>query len=111
MSTQLLATGRKKQAVTIPQSKPFVRRRKEISGTASQKKAIRLSLKDALDFAQKKDSSKASESLSKTSSLLDKAAKKGFMHWKAVARKKSYLARRVSGSLNSSEAKTASAAA
>ncbi len=75
------------------------------------KKAIRLSLKDALDFAQKKDSSKASESLSKTSSLLDKAAKKGFMHWKAVARKKSYLARRVSGSLNSSEAKTASAAA
>ncbi len=75
------------------------------------KKAIRLSLKDALELAQKKDAPKAQDSLSKTSSLLDKAARKGFIHWKAVARKKSYLARRVSSSLTSTETKPATAAA
>ncbi len=75
------------------------------------KKAIRLSLKDALESAQKKDSPKATESLSKSVSLLDKAARKGFIHWKAVARKKSYLARRVSSSLTATESKASVAAA
>ncbi len=74
------------------------------------KKAIRLSLKEALESSQNKDNTKAAESLSKTASLLDKAARKGFIHWKAVARKKSYLARRVTSSLAATETKTAAAA-
>ncbi|MEK7678811.1 MAG: 30S ribosomal protein S20 [Deltaproteobacteria bacterium] len=66
----------------------------------SIKKGLRLTARAAGDAAAAKDSTKASHLLGKASSALDKAAKTGAIHWKAAARKKARLARRLSAQLS-----------
>ncbi|MBI5210484.1 MAG: 30S ribosomal protein S20 [Elusimicrobia bacterium] len=60
----------------------------------TMKKAIRQSTRACLDGAQSKDA-KLPEAVAKAMSLIDKAAQKGAIHWKAAARKKSRLAHRI----------------
>ncbi|MDR0953071.1 MAG: 30S ribosomal protein S20 [Elusimicrobiota bacterium] len=61
---------------------------KRTSMNTGLKKTARLAAKDVAK-------TKTAESLSKASSALDKAAKKGVLHWKAAGRKKSRLAKLV----------------
>jgi len=58
------------------------------------RKQLKTVVKDFLTAAAAKDSSKTGTTLSKTVSSLDKAAKKGTIHWKTAARKKSRLAKK-----------------
>ncbi len=59
------------------------------------KKTSREAAKVVLDSIEKKDVAGAQKSLNAASSALDKARKKGIVHWKTVARRKSRLATRV----------------
>jgi small subunit ribosomal protein S20 len=59
------------------------------------KKAARDDSKELVSATGAKDSSKATGLLKSASSKWDKAAKKGAIHWKTAARKKSRLAQRV----------------
>src|SRR5262245_16073796 len=56
------------------------------------KKSVRLAVRAVLDAAKAKDVNKIAELTAKASAVLDKAAKRGTIHWKAAARKKSRLA-------------------
>ena len=67
---------------------------KRNSANTGLKKAVRLASKEVAKL-------KTAESVSKASSALDKAAKKGVIHWKAAGRKKSRLAK----SVNKAESK------
>lgn len=64
----------------------------------SMKKAMRQAARAASDAAAAKDA-KSSELLAKAASAFDRAAKNGSIHWKAAARRKSRLARRVAAGL------------
>ena len=59
------------------------------------KKASRETAKVVLAAIEKKDSAGAQKSLKSAESALDKARKKGVVHWKTTARRKSRLATRV----------------
>ena len=59
------------------------------------KKASRQAAKVVLEAVEKKDAAGAQKSLISAVSALDKARKKGSVHWKTVARRKSRLASRV----------------
>lgn len=61
---------------------------KRNSQNTGLKKTIRLAAKEVAK-------AKTAQSVKKASSALDKAAKKGVIHWKAAARKKSRLAKSV----------------
>ncbi len=52
------------------------------------KRQIRSALKEAMKAAQAKEGQKAGELMGRVQSLVDKAARKGVIHWKAAARKK-----------------------
>ena len=56
------------------------------------KKNVRQAVRAVIDAAKAKDVQKIAELTSKASEVLDKAAKRGTIHWKAAARKKSRLA-------------------
>ena len=56
------------------------------------KKDVRQAVRAVIDAAKAKDVTKIDELAAKASSTLDKAAKRGTIHWKAAARKKSRLA-------------------
>ena len=57
--------------------------------------AMRTAIKEVVASVAAKDSPKAKEGLKKTTSLIAKAANKGLLHKKSVARKVSRLTRRV----------------
>ncbi|MBR4508039.1 MAG: 30S ribosomal protein S20 [Elusimicrobiaceae bacterium] len=59
---------------------------KRTSANKGLKKTIHLAAKEVA-------TTKSAKSLSKASSALDKAAKKGVIHWKTAGRKKSRLAK------------------
>ena len=59
------------------------------------KKGVRAALRAVVDAAKAKDVKKVAELTSKAAEALDKAAKRGTIHWKAAARKKSRLAAQV----------------
>src|SRR5579864_7692577 len=59
------------------------------------KKGVRLAARAVVDAAKAKDAGKVAELIAAASSALDKAARRGTIHWKAAARKKSRLAHRV----------------
>ncbi len=61
---------------------------KRNSANTGLKKVVRLAAKEVAK-------TKTAESVAKASSALDKAAKKGVIHWKAAARKKSRLAKSI----------------
>jgi small subunit ribosomal protein S20 len=63
------------------------------------KKNIRLSIRAAVKAAATKDGAKMGESAAQTTSLIDKAARRGLIHWKAAARKKSRLMRRLAAQM------------
>lgn len=63
------------------------------------KKAFRLATRAAIDAAGTKDKAKTAELSAEAFSTLDKAAKNGAIHWKAAARKKARLARRLAAQL------------
>lgn len=56
------------------------------------KKEVRTAVRAVMDAAKAKDVKKVAELTAKASETLDKAAKRGTIHWKAAARKKSRLA-------------------
>ena len=56
------------------------------------KKNVRAAVRAVIDAAKAKDVKEIAASIAKASSVLDKAAKSGTIHWKAAARKKSRLA-------------------
>lgn len=56
------------------------------------KKDVRSAIRAVMEAAKAKDVKKVAELTSKASAVLDKAAKRGTLHWKAAARKKSRLA-------------------
>jgi small subunit ribosomal protein S20 len=64
----------------------------------AMKKSLRQAARSASDAAAAKES-KSSELLAKAASAFDRAAKNGTIHWKAAARRKSRLARRVAAGL------------
>ncbi len=82
-----LKTGRHTSAI-----KATRQNRKRYLRNRTIRKNIRLAAKELQAAVEKKDSGAAKELLSKVSSLWDKAAKTGVIHWKAAARKKSRLA-------------------
>jgi len=57
------------------------------------KKAARESVKALIAAAQSKDKAKTQELFNAACSTWDKASKKGSIHWKSAARKKSRLAK------------------
>jgi small subunit ribosomal protein S20 len=59
------------------------------------KKGIRLAVRAVTDAAAAKDAAKMGELMSAAVSAIDKAAQSGSLHWKAAARKKSRLAKRL----------------
>ncbi len=63
------------------------------------KKNIRLSARAAVKAAAAKDGAKLEEASSQAVSLIDKAARRGLIHWKAAARKKSRLMRRLAAQM------------
>ena len=63
------------------------------------KKSVRLAIRAVADAAAAKDAGKAAELTAASSSAIDRAARGGAIHWKAAARKKSRLARRVATQL------------
>ena len=67
---------------------------KRNSANTGLKKVVRLAAKEVAK-------TKTAESVAKASSALGKAAKKGVIHWKSAARKKSRLAK----SVNKAESK------
>jgi small subunit ribosomal protein S20 len=56
------------------------------------KKDVRQAVRAVIDAAKAKDVTTIAALAAKASSTLDKAAKRGTIHWKAAARKKSRLA-------------------
>jgi small subunit ribosomal protein S20 len=70
------------------------------------KKGMRLAARAASDAAAAKDG-KTTELLSKAAAAFDKAARRGLIHWKTAARKKSRLARRVAAQLSAAPAQAA----
>ncbi len=78
-----LKTGRHTSAIKA--QRQAVKRTSQNKGL---KKNIRVAAKEVL-------ATKEVKSLKKVSSALDKAAKKGVLHWKSAARKKSRLAKTV----------------
>ena len=75
------------------------------------KKDVRLALRAVVDAAKAKDVKKVAELTAKASESLDKAAKRGTIHWKAAARKKSRLAAQAHKLATASAAAPAVAAA
>lgn len=58
------------------------------------KKGVRAASRAVIDAASAKDAAKLSELMSAAAAALDKAARKGTIHWKTAARRKSRLAKR-----------------
>lgn len=58
------------------------------------KKDVRVATRAVIDASSAKDNAKLSELMSTAASALDKAARKGTIHWKTAARRKSRLAKR-----------------
>lgn len=73
-----------------------LRRRARNRFTKQTIKGVFKSLEGALKDKQKE---KASEFLKKAYSVVDKAAKRGLLHWRTAARKKSRLGQKVSQTL------------
>lgn len=65
---------------------------KRYSRNRAAKKAIRLSIRAAVDAGK---DPKVGELLAQASSCMDRAAQRGTIHWKTAARKKSRLAKRL----------------
>ncbi len=59
------------------------------------KKGVRVAVRAVVDAAKAKDVKKVAELTALAAEALDKAAKRGTIHWKAAARKKSRLAAQV----------------
>jgi small subunit ribosomal protein S20 len=59
------------------------------------KKGIRLAVRAVSDAASAKDAAKMTELMSAAVSAIDKAGRRGTIHWKTAARKKSRLAKRI----------------
>ena len=85
-----LKTGRHTSAI-----KAWRKSEKLASKNRGVKTQIRDIAKDFTALAAKKDIESTQKMLPKVYSLLDKAAKKGTIHWKTAARKKSRLAARL----------------
>ncbi|OGS12773.1 MAG: 30S ribosomal protein S20 [Elusimicrobia bacterium RIFOXYA2_FULL_58_8] len=85
-----LKTGRHTSAI-----KAWRKSEKLASKNRGVKIKIRDITKDFLALTAKKDLENTQKLLPKAYSLLDKAAKKGTLHWKTAARKKARLAARV----------------
>jgi small subunit ribosomal protein S20 len=60
------------------------------------KKGIRLAVRAVSDAASAKDAAKMGELMGAAVAAIDKAARRGTIHWKTAARKKSRLAKRLS---------------
>jgi small subunit ribosomal protein S20 len=101
MAQAIKKTGRHKSAIKA--DRQAVKRN---ARNRAAKKEIRLSTRKVLDAALTKEATKAAGALSQVASLLDKAARKGLIHWKAAARRKSHLSRQVSEGLASNSAVT-----
>ncbi len=85
-----LKTGRHTSAIKA--SRQSERRASRNRGV---QRKIRQTAKDLLAAAAKKDTDSAQKLLPAVASVWDKAAKRGIVHWKAAARMKSRLAKRV----------------
>ncbi|MCX5793102.1 MAG: 30S ribosomal protein S20 [Elusimicrobia bacterium] len=85
-----LKTGRHTSAI-----KAWRKSEKLASKNRGVKNKIRDISKEFIALAEKKDIENTQKLLPKAYALLDKAAKKSTIHWKAAARKKSRLAARV----------------
>ena len=85
-----LKTGRHTSAI-----KAWRKSEKLASKNRGVKTGIHNNVKEVTSLLAKKDMENAQKLLPKTYSLLDKAAKKGTIHWKAAARKKSRMAARI----------------
>ena len=68
------------------------------------KKGIRLAVRAVSDAASAKDAAKMGELMSAAVSAIDKAGRRGTIHWKTAARKKSRLAHRVASQLSAAKA-------
>lgn len=62
---------------------------------AGIRKDVRLAVRAVMDAAKSKDIKGLSDLTGKAAAALDKAAKRGTIHWKAAARRKSRLAAQV----------------
>lgn len=85
-----LKTGRHTSAI-----KAWRQSERRAARNRGVRKNIKQAAKDVLLSADKKDLESARKAFPKAASVWDKAAKKGVIHWKTAARKKSRLARRI----------------
>lgn len=65
------------------------------------KKTVRMATRAVLEAAATKDKAQTAALSSEAFAALDKAAKNGAIHWKAAARKKSRLSKRLAAQLAS----------
>ncbi|MDE2038877.1 MAG: 30S ribosomal protein S20 [Elusimicrobia bacterium] len=63
------------------------------------KKDIRLAVRAVADASAAKDAAKLGQLMSVAAAAIDKASRRGTIHWKAAARKKSRLAKRINAQL------------
>ncbi|OIO06891.1 MAG: 30S ribosomal protein S20 [Elusimicrobia bacterium CG1_02_63_36] len=85
-----LKTGRHTSAIKAARQAE----KRQIRNRAT-KKATRETTKAVLQAIEKKDATEAQKTLKSAVSAIDKAQKKGSVHWKTAARRKSRLASRV----------------
>lgn len=89
-----LKTGRHTSAI-----KAWRQSQRRASRNRGIRKHIRQAAREVLISIEKKDFTASQKALPKVMSGWDKAAKKGVIHWKTAARKKSRLSMRVNASL------------
>jgi Ribosomal protein S20. len=77
-----------------------IKAQRQAERRTSRNKGLKKNLRTA---AKEVISKKSAETLAKASSALDKASKKGVIHWKAAARKKSRLAKAVNKAAKSAK--------
>ncbi len=79
------------------------------SRNRAAKKSIRLAVRAVLKASESKNEAKTGEAAGQAASLIDKAARRGLIHWKAAARKKARLMRRLAAQMKAPAATAPSA--
>ncbi len=79
----------------MPHHKSAKKRLRQDGKRRARNRAVKSQVKTAVKKVLSADSQEAPVLLRQAQSVIDRAAKKGVLHWRAAARKKSRLAKRV----------------
>lgn len=91
--------AKKKQARHRSALKAHRQSLRHLTRNRLRKKHMREATRAVLDASAKKDATEAAKFFREAASAIDKASKAGTIHWKAAARKKARLAKRMANQL------------